>query len=210
MQFQKPFSGNCPITQQFGEKITNPKGHTGIDYALCSGTPVHASEAGIVALAVYSTTSYGNYVILNHAENFQTLYAHLSGIIVSTGDRVAQNQVIGYSGSTGNSTGPHLHFELRCNNIVMDPQPYLDQSDQCVQTAASGEKKSGLSQWQVICEVLNVRSGPGIQFPVCGQLAEGACVAEEDRSESCWIQISSGCWAAAKFNNGILMRLMKE
>lgn len=210
MQFKKPYSGIAPITQEFGEKITNPEGHTGIDYALCSGTPIHASEAGAVALAVYSTTPYGIYVILNHAEGFQTLYAHLSRILISTGDPVSQNQVIGYSGNTGNSTGPHLHFELRYNKTPINPQPYLDQANETGQLAASDGKKPGLVQWQVVCDVLNVRSGPGIHFPICGQLAEGAAVIEEDRSESCWIQICSGRWVAMKYDNGILMLPLNE
>ncbi len=212
MEFQKPYSGIGHITQKFGEKITNPGGHTGIDYALCSGTPVQASETGDVALADYSTTPYGNYVLLNHREGFQTLYAHLSGIIVSTGDPVLQNQMIGYSGNSGNSTGPHLHFEMRCENKPIDPQPYLDRTHGIGQPATSdgNGKKSGMAQWQVLCDVLNVRSGPGIHFPVCDQLMRGTTLAEEERSESCWIQISSGHWAAMKYDNEIFMRPFDE
>lgn len=113
MTYRQPFHGYYPITQRYGETVTDPKGHTGIDYALPNGTPVIASDDGLVVFAGKDNTGYGNMVILQHNDGNATLYAHLSGIGVVLRQKVTQGQLIGLSGSTGNSTGPHLHFEAR-------------------------------------------------------------------------------------------------
>ncbi len=113
MKYRQPFSGSYPITQYFGEKITDPKGHTGIDYACPIGTPILASEAGTVTSIGKLNTGYGYYVMVRHNDGNTTLYAHLSKISVKTWETVKKGQNIGLSGNTGNSTGPHLHFEVR-------------------------------------------------------------------------------------------------
>lgn len=93
-------------------------GYNGVDIAASSGTPVYASASGDVSVVKYRSGNpwfggYGNYIIVSHDNGTQTLYAHLSGVATSEGWRVAKGQVIGYVGSTGRSTGPHLHFEVR-------------------------------------------------------------------------------------------------
>lgn len=98
--------------------------HGGLDIAVPSGTAVGASAPGYVAWA-RTGRSYGNYVMIVHADGYATLYAHLSSINVSADQFVSRGQVIGYSGSTGLSTGPHLHFEVRKDGIPVDPQLYL-------------------------------------------------------------------------------------
>ena len=113
MDYRQPFEGDYPITQRYGEKVTNSKGHTGIDYGCPSWTPILASEAGTVMFAGWDSTGYGNTVIIEHADGNATLYAHLAVVKAFTGEQVKKSQIIGYSGSTGNSTGPHLHFEAR-------------------------------------------------------------------------------------------------
>lgn len=113
MDYRQPFEGDYPITQGFSEKITNAKGHTGIDYGCPVGTPILASEAGTVKFARWDNTGYGYCVIIQHADGNATLYAHLKMVAVKAGQKVERSQVIGYSGTTGNSTGPHLHFEAR-------------------------------------------------------------------------------------------------
>ena len=115
MYYRQPFSGDYPISQYFGETITDPDGHKGIDYLCPAGTPVLASEAGTVIKAGWDNTGYGNCVMIQHQDGNATLYAHLSQIYVTVGQKVVQSQVIGLSGNTGNSTGPHLHFEARSN-----------------------------------------------------------------------------------------------
>ena len=111
--YRQPFTGEYPITQGYGETITDPKGHTGIDYGCPYGTPILASSDGIVMFAGWDNTGYGNCVIIMHTADCATLYAHLSSISVWNNQKVHQGDVIGYSGSTGNSTGAHLHFEAR-------------------------------------------------------------------------------------------------
>ncbi|MET9608072.1 peptidoglycan DD-metalloendopeptidase family protein [Streptomyces sp. NPDC006512] len=103
--------------------------HTGIDLAVPTGTPVVAAAAGTVVTADWQG-SYGNAVIIQHADGRYTLYAHLSSITVKQGDQVAAAQEIGLSGSTGNSTGPHLHFEARTSNNYdahTDPVAFLQE-----------------------------------------------------------------------------------
>lgn len=112
MTYRQPFRNDWPITQRYGEQITS-KFHTGIDYGCPLGTSILASSDGEVMFAAWDSTGYGNMVIISHAPDCATLYAHLSDISVVCGRTVRQGELIGHSGSTGNSTGPHLHFEAR-------------------------------------------------------------------------------------------------
>ena len=102
-----------------------PHFHTGIDLVEPFGSPIYAADDGIVALVGNSSSGYGNYVIVAHAGGLDTLYGHLSTALVSVGQAVTQGTVIGLEGSTGNSTGAHLHFELRINQKPVNPAPYL-------------------------------------------------------------------------------------
>jgi murein DD-endopeptidase MepM/ murein hydrolase activator NlpD len=102
-----------------------PHFHTGIDMARGAGAPILAAGDGVVVVAGFSDVGYGNHVIIAHAGGFLTLYGHLQSMLVKPGDTVSQGQVVGLMGSTGNSTGPHLHFEVRFNNTPVDPTPFL-------------------------------------------------------------------------------------
>ena len=97
--------------------------HKGIDLAAPEGTPVYACKSGEVLSASIDST-YGNFIILQHENNMQSVYAHLSKFAVSEG-YVRSGTVIGYVGTTGLSTGPHLHFEIRTNGKNRNPQDYL-------------------------------------------------------------------------------------
>ena len=110
--YRQPFKKEWPITQKYGEKITSSF-HTGIDYGCPFGTNILASGEGTVMFAAWDTTGYGNVVIIRHTLIASTLYAHLSDVSVKVGQYVHQGELIGHSGNTGNSTGPHLHFEAR-------------------------------------------------------------------------------------------------
>jgi murein DD-endopeptidase MepM/ murein hydrolase activator NlpD len=99
--------------------------HTGIDLVEPFGSPVYAADDGVVALVGSSSSGYGRYVVIAHSGGLDTLYGHLSTALVKVGQRVIQGQTIGLEGSTGNSTGPHLHFELRIKQQPIDPTPYL-------------------------------------------------------------------------------------
>lgn len=99
--------------------------HRALDIATPIGTPVLAADNGVVIKAGYSDVGYGGRVIIDHHIDYITLYAHLSRSMVEEGDVVKKGQVIGYVGSTGNSTGPHLHFELRDFGYLIDPRTVL-------------------------------------------------------------------------------------
>jgi len=102
-----------------------PHFHTGIDLVEPFGSPVYAADDGVVALVGSSSSGYGRYVVIAHSGGLDTLYGHLSTTLVKVGQLVNQGQTVGLEGSTGNSTGPHLHFELRIKQQPIDPTPYL-------------------------------------------------------------------------------------
>ena len=108
------------VSQEFGVN-----GHPGIDLVASIGTPIAASKGGVVISAGWNNGGYGNLVLIDHGGGIVTAYAHQSQILVSAGQFVSQGQIIGLVGSTGNSTGPHLHFEVRVNGQAVDPLGYL-------------------------------------------------------------------------------------
>lgn len=122
----------CPqysyLSSPFGYRIHPITGqrklHTGLDFAAASGKPIIAAAAGKVITAEYHY-SYGNYVIISHGGGVYTLYAHASALLVKEGQSVRQAQQIAKVGTTGSSTGNHLHFEVRINGNPVDPKPYL-------------------------------------------------------------------------------------
>lgn len=128
--------------------------HTGTDYAAASGTPVHAASDGVIEYAGRKG-GYGNFIRLNMGGGLATGYAHLSGFAVSPGQRVGRGQVIGYVGSTGMSTGPHLHYEMYKNGNRVDPRSvqYVQQSE--MDAAQQAALKARLA------ELMAVPSGAG-------------------------------------------------
>lgn len=118
--FDWPTTGR--ISSNFGPRWGRM--HYGIDLAVAVGTPVYAAAGGTVTYAG-SMGTYGVIVIIDHGNNVETRYAHLSRTAVSVGQRVRRGQLIAYSGNTGNSTGPHLHFEIRYRGQAVDPILYL-------------------------------------------------------------------------------------
>ncbi len=123
---EPPVSG--PVSSGFGMRfhpiLRKSRMHSGLDYAVPYGTPVRAAERGIVFLADW-LGGYGKAVIIMHGKDVSTLYAHMSRLAVSQGQEVSKGQVVGYVGSTGLSTGPHLHFEVRVNGEPQNPPAYL-------------------------------------------------------------------------------------
>jgi murein DD-endopeptidase MepM/ murein hydrolase activator NlpD len=123
-----------PITQGFGctpyqfenydPNCPSRHFHTGLDIGAAWGTPVGAGDAGI-AYTYYSTYGYGNHVIIVHGNGWVSVYGHLASFAVGNGQAVGRGQTVGYEGSTGNSTGPHLHFEVRYNDNPVNPLNYL-------------------------------------------------------------------------------------
>lgn len=119
-RFGRPINGGY-VSSAFGNRSRGY--HTGIDYALSYGSPIYASDGGTVTYSGWSG-GYGYMIKINHGNGYETLYAHCSRLNVSSGKKVAKGQVIAYVGSTGNSTGPHLHFEIRKNGSYMNPANY--------------------------------------------------------------------------------------
>lgn len=116
----EPVAGT--ITSRFGRRSGGT--HTGLDIANSTGTPIKAAAAGTVVYSGYKG-SYGRLVIVAHTNSIQTYYAHCSRLYVNAGQTVSQGEVIAAVGSTGNSTGPHLHLEVRVNGVAKNPQNYV-------------------------------------------------------------------------------------
>ena len=126
--FQWPLPGRYRLSSLFAGRVHPITGkyhhHTGIDIPAPGGTPILAAKSGVV-LTSERGSSYGNYVVISHGGGQTTLYAHMSSRAVSEGQTVKQGQTIGYVGSTGSSTGNHLHLEVRINGTRKDPQAYF-------------------------------------------------------------------------------------
>ena len=121
----RPISGT--ITSRFGSISRVRSGaHTGLDIAASTGTPIKAAAAGTVTVSQYGYSGgYGNYIMLSHGNGVQTVYGHCTSLLVNVGEYVSQGQAIATVGSTGNSTGNHLHFEIRVNGVAQNPQNYV-------------------------------------------------------------------------------------
>ncbi|QUL37141.1 M23 family metallopeptidase [Erythrobacter sp. JK5] len=98
--------------------------HKGVDLAAPTGTPVYATADGVIERADWFS-SYGLYISIDHGADLETRYAHLSRLAVAAGERVRKGDLIGYVGSTGRSTGPHLHYEVRVDGVAVNPIPYM-------------------------------------------------------------------------------------
>lgn len=115
--FRWPASGT--ITQDFWS------GHRALDIGAWDGAPIYAADAGYVVAAGWDDSGYGRTVVIDHGNGFKTLYAHMDVFFVSVGDEVTQGQQIGKIGTTGNSTGPHLHFEILSTDVKRNPWGFL-------------------------------------------------------------------------------------
>lgn len=123
-----PVASYVYVSSRFGQRV-HPitgeiKNHTGIDIASNQGTTIYAADGGTITLAAWNG-GYGNCVMIDHGNGYVTLYGHMSSIAVSQGQTVSQGDTIGYVGSTGNSTGPHLHFEVLKNGTRIDPEQFF-------------------------------------------------------------------------------------
>ncbi|MBE6878721.1 MAG: M23 family metallopeptidase [Ruminococcaceae bacterium] len=120
-KFGWPTGGGVRISRGFAGQYP---AHNGVDIAGPIGTPIYASDDGVVTLAKYTNVGYGVYLIVDHGNGYQTVYAHCSKLLVGYGEQVKKGQLIARMGSTGNSTGSHLHFEIKSGNVRYDPYKY--------------------------------------------------------------------------------------
>lgn len=119
----RPVSGI--LSSRFGARSRiRSSAHTGLDIATSKGTPIKAAAAGTVTFSGWKG-SYGNLLVITHSNGVQTYYGHCNSLSVSAGAKVSQGQTVGTVGSTGNSTGPHLHFEVRVNGVAYNPENYI-------------------------------------------------------------------------------------
>jgi murein DD-endopeptidase MepM/ murein hydrolase activator NlpD len=138
------------IASGFGTRIDpvykTIKFHKGLDFTAPQGTPVYATADGVVGTAGYSAGGYGNHVIINHGNGYETLYGHMVRLKVANGKQVKRGEVIGWVGSTGKSTGPHCHYEVHKNGQAVDPIYFFyndltpEQYDRLLKIAASGNQ----------------------------------------------------------------------
>jgi murein DD-endopeptidase MepM/ murein hydrolase activator NlpD len=131
-----------PVNAPMGDGFGYPPGrggrrHDGIDFPARMGTPVGAAGVGTVVSGRWDSGGYGNLLIIQHRLGYQTWYAHLSGYAVRAGQRVSGGTKVAYVGTTGHSTGPHLHFEVRHNGVPVDPAPML------LQRSSLGKRSAG-------------------------------------------------------------------
>jgi hypothetical protein len=210
--FQWPLNG--PITQRFGAnplsyRVFGLAGHNGLDLGVLEGTPVKAAAAGTVNRACMDGSGYGNHVRIQHDEDSVTLYAHLSTMKVKVGQQVKAGQVIGLSGNTGNSTGPHLHFEVR---MPGGPEGYGGAVDPLL-VLAKKVAQPILYQVKVIARAgVNLRSGPGVGAGIVGSAVFESVLdvyAEKDdpASASCWVKVDPDrdMWACVVLENNFLL-----
>ena len=206
MQLRKPFDGNYPITQKYGEKYTNEAGHNGIDYALPIGTPVLAAADGEVWKAGIDNTGYGNCVMLKHPCNAGTVYGHLRSWNVIPGQSVKAGNIVGYSGNSGNSTGPHLHFEYRLKfddwKSATDPAAFLDE------IPVQAEPTSSTGWAEVVCEEgANMRTLPAGSLK--SWLPKGVRVhltgITSVANNLTWVEIVGGYWVARADSEGTVL-----
>ena len=117
------------LTSGYGYRIhpiyRTRKKHTGVDYSVSPGTPIYATGDGVIERTEIRAGGYGKNIIVNHGFGFKSLYAHLSAFNVRKGQKVKRGELIGYSGSTGSSTGPHLHYEVIVNGVKRNPVHYM-------------------------------------------------------------------------------------
>ncbi|MFE2215101.1 M23 family metallopeptidase [Streptomyces canus] len=180
----KPFRGSYGIVRGFTGSDYR-RHHTGVDYRTPMHTPVLASAAGTVVKSVDLTSSYGRHIIVSHGGGLFTLYAHLDKRLVRVGAKVAAGQRIGLSGNTGNSHGPHLHFEVRKgrngSGATVDPLPLLKGNPPVVAMLAETAEPTEPGEYDGLVLDGCDEDDEIELFIVCGESAETATEADEPR-----------------------------
>jgi len=211
-----PLHGNFPITQIFGENAAayakyGLPGHNGVDWGCPFGTQVYAAADGTASRVAWDAAGYGNWIEVDHGE-YLTRYAHFTATLVTVGAGVTKDTVIGLSGSTGNSTGPHLHFELRIKaehdngyNGAVDPLPYL--------AGVIPEEENPVApiigdRIQVLPEVgLRLRAAPSVQSDWMGLADKGDSFTVLDvKQDGNDIWVCVPVWCAARYKNENLVK----
>lgn len=204
-----PVPKDSRITQTFEEHVqrairngwcpnpgTCPSGiyyYGGIDFGIPVGTPVHSMAAGLVVNAVEQSGGYGRHVRIQHKENYLSVYGHLDCWHVVIGEEVKAGDLIGLSGNTGNSTGPHLHAELRFKGKPIDPMPLF--VGYSVPTDVPTDIKIGDTiKLKDKYDYVNIRNGPNTKYIDCGDFLpkDVSVVVNKDGKWLCIFMLKSG------------------
>ncbi len=235
MKFLYPVPPNSTVSQTFAEHVHRGQVNNwqnyygGIDWAIPTGTPIKAAQNGKVAQVRRDATGYGVHVRIDHGEGYSAIYGHLMDYSVSVGQTVKAGEVIARSDNTGNSTGPHLHFELRKNNIPIDPAPLLVRSlepgpgpgpepepgDSCGCPVTSEPAQiAALPKVCISSSVgVNIRQGPGVTQPTVGYIpgqTKVEVIRKVAQGPDIWLQIGYNQYIAMLFNSETLAVWIKE
>ena len=228
MNFLYPVPKDSIITQTYDQHIQRAKDngwcyspdgncsrgyyYGGIDWGVQLSTPVRAAQSGI-ANCRNDKYGYGIHVRLQHEENYMSIYGHLSKYIINTGDKVSAGDIIGYSGNTGNSTGPHLHFEIRLNGVPINPALLLS-DDIIVKEKINLPEFPKLPKYRVIATPsINIRNSPGIKSTPVGSLKTGSIIQAMDGISNefeAWLKIGINQWIALCYNSIYLLESLDE
>ena len=221
MKFLYPVPPDSTVTQTFQRHVERANAnhwqyyYGGIDWGINTGTPIKAAQKGTITVTRKDAGGYGTHVRIQHAEGHMTLYGHLQKYIVSENDEVQAGEVIGYSDSTGNSTGPHLHFELRLENVPIDPAPLLVTTVEELGEEEGEEEEEeitepefpALPQAKITASVLNIRNQANTTGKVVGTLLAGTQVDVIDtilQDGNLWMHIGYNQYAAMLFGGSQL------
>ena len=193
MLFRSPIAAPYIVTQTFNEHVARhlPNYNGGQDMAPTGGVvpPVYAAQVGNVEKVAFDAGGYGWFVKINHGEGWHTLYAHLSEVAVLIGQHVKAGERIGTVGSTGNSTGPHLHFEVRKANRPVDPAPLMIGAAPEPAAPVLLEPAAPVT----IAPGWNLRLGPGTANKTIGE-REAPMQAEVSSLDGDWVQVRLTAW----------------
>jgi len=229
MKFLYPVPPASIVTQTFAEHErrrelnhwTNYNG--GIDWFVPTNTAIKAAQNGIVTVARADATGYGTHVRIEHVEGntkYTTIYGHLMRANVEVGDTVSAGDMIGRSDSTGFSTGPHLHFEVRKGTQPIDPAPLLVKTIaelevgtahpvEPVDVGVEPEQFPILPRVSITVAILNIRTGPGVENRIAGTLVvddEVEVFRKIQRDSDIWLQIGHEQYIAMQYQGTILAR----
>lgn len=228
MKFLYPVPPTSIVTQTFEEHVRRAQANGwqyyngGIDWAVPTGTPLKAAQDGTVKETRNDATGYGTHVRIEHANGYMTIYGHMQKISVKVGDKVKAGAVIGKSDNTGNSTGPHLHFELRKGTTPIDPAPLLvtklgqaDSEEPPAGVTTPADMGSEPAQFpklpkvRVSAAILNVRTNAGVEFPAVTTLPAGKeleVLRKLVKGSDIWLQIGHEQYIAMKYQGNIYAR----
>jgi uncharacterized protein YgiM (DUF1202 family) len=217
MKLLRPVPDNAYVTQTYQQHVDRainngwcympspcPGGvyyYGGIDWGLPEGMLIVATMDGTVSVAKVNTGGYGIHVKIEHAGGLLSVYGHLSELMVSVGNTVKCGDVVGLSGNTGNSTGPHLHFEMRQDGIPFDPFPYLvSECEDSTPTPMPEFPQLPIGQVVVSPNTwLNIREQPTTSSRKIGKLYTGdliEVIRAETTNNDIWLQIGNKQWTA--------------